>query len=176
MSRLSPPATASRRTMVAALGLALCGGWARADKPDGTGGGRGREAKGRGEPQGQPPREARPPREPTRAAPESGVAFRFTPEHRRIAGEYYVAEAGRGHCPPGLARKGKGCLPPGQARKWQRGMPLPRDLRVYEVPVELRVRLPAPPAHHRYVQIAGDILLIAIGTGIVVDALENLLR
>ncbi len=181
----------SRRTALSALALALSTGWAWAEKPDGAGGGRGKEERGRKEGPGKPDRKGpperqdrgdRPDRAPSPYARQGGQnggqggGFRFSDEDRRMAGDYYVGQARQGHCPPGLARKGKGCMPPGQARKWQRGMPLPRDLRVYEVPVELRVRLPVPPPNHRYVQVAGDILLIAIGTSIVVDALEDLLR
>ena len=33
-----------------------------------------------------------------------------------------------------------------------------------------------PPAGHKYVRVAADILLIAIGTGIVIDAVDDLLR
>jgi Ni/Co efflux regulator RcnB len=35
------------------------------------------------------------------------------------------------------------------------------------------VRLPAPPANHRYVRVAADILLIAAATGLVLWALSN---
>ncbi|WP_372887282.1 RcnB family protein [Shimia sp.] len=36
------------------------------------------------------------------------------------------------------------------------------------------MRLSAPPPDYRYVQVAGDILLIAIGTSIVIDAIEDI--
>jgi len=42
------------------------------------------------------------------------------------------------------------------------------------VPPTLIVQLGQPPARHRYVRVATDILLIAIGTGMVVDAIEDL--
>jgi Ni/Co efflux regulator RcnB len=38
------------------------------------------------------------------------------------------------------------------------------------------VRLPPPPPRHRYVRVAGDILLIAVGASIVVDAIEDIIR
>jgi len=38
------------------------------------------------------------------------------------------------------------------------------------------VQLGAPPAGHRYVRVANDILLIAIGTSMVVDAIEDLMK
>ena len=77
-------------------------------------------------------------------------------------------------CPPGLAKKNNGCLPPGQAKKWAVGKPLPRDVVLYEVPRPLAVQLGQPPAGHRYVRVASDILLIAIGSRMVVDGLANL--
>ena len=67
-------------------------------------------------------------------------------------------------------------MPPGQAKKWHRGKPLPASVVYYEVPPALVVRIGAPPAGHRYVRVAADILLIAVGTGMVVDAIQDLGR
>ena len=81
------------------------------------------------------------------------------------------------HCPPGLAKKGPGCLPPGQAKKaYSLGRPLPREVLFYELPAQVAVRLGPPPSGHRFVRVAADILLIAIGTGMVIDAIEDLGR
>ncbi len=105
-----------------------------------------------------------------------GTSFRFDVDTRRIILQYYGQQAQAGHCPPGLAKKNNGCMPPGQAKKWAMGKPLPGDLKYYDLPRDLMRRLPPPPANHRYVQIAGDILLIAIGTSIVIDAVQDILR
>lgn len=99
------------------------------------------------------------------------ITFNFGSRDADIVRDYYGS--GR-NCPPGLAKKGNGCMPPGQAKKWAKGRQLPRDVRYNDVPYDLRVRLPIPPAGHKYVQVAGDILLLAIGTNMVVDALESL--
>ncbi len=100
----------------------------------------------------------------------------FDSRQRTQVQDYYRQESRSGHCPPGLAKKNNGCMPPGQAKKWSTGRPLPRDV-VY-VPIDPRVlvRLGTPPAGHRFVQIAGDILLIAVGTSMVIDAIEDLGR
>lgn len=98
----------------------------------------------------------------------------FNDHHREVARAYYDNEFRSGHCPPGLAKKHNGCLPPGQAKKWMRGRPLPRDLIFYDVPTSVVVELGYPPAGHRYVRVAADILMIAIGTGMVVDAIEDI--
>ena len=100
----------------------------------------------------------------------------FSYDDRRVLSDYYQTEAKRGHCPPGLAKKNNGCLPPGQAKKWRRGEALASDLRYTEVPLEIRRRLSPLPPSHRYVQIAGDILIIAAATRLVVDAVEDILR
>lgn len=105
-----------------------------------------------------------------------GVSFSFSNEDRRVANEYYGRGARQGKCPPGLAKKNNGCQPPGQAKKWSKGQPLARDVVYYPIPNELRIKLPAPPPNHRYVRVARDILLIAIGTKIVIDAMEDILR
>ena len=79
-----------------------------------------------------------------------------------------------GKCPPGLAKKGNGCTPPGHAKRWHRGEHLPRDVVYYPVPASVQVRLGTPPAGHKFVRVAADILLIAVGTGMVIDAIEDL--
>jgi Ni/Co efflux regulator RcnB len=88
--------------------------------------------------------------------------------------DYYGKQFSRGRCPPGLAKKENGCMPPGQERRWQVGHPLPRDVVYYSVPQPLVVQIGRPPSGYRYVRVAGDILLMAIGTGMVVDAIQDL--
>jgi len=100
----------------------------------------------------------------------------FQQQHRDAARDYYDRPENRGFCPPGLAKKGNGCLPPGQAKKWRQGYPLPTSVVVYEVPRSVVLTLGVPPPGYRYVRVASDILLIAIGTGMVIDAIEGLVR
>jgi hypothetical protein len=107
---------------------------------------------------------------------EASVTIRFGDDDRRAVREYYGEPPAGGRCPPGLAKKNNGCLPPGQAKKWGVGRPLPPELVYHEVPRELVVRLPPLPVNQRYVRVAGDILLIAAGTGMVIDAIEDLGR
>jgi Ni/Co efflux regulator RcnB len=106
----------------------------------------------------------------------AAAATRFDDGARNSIFEYYGAQARAGKCPPGLAKKQNGCQPPGQAKKWKLGQPLPPDLRYGSLPPDLLRRLPPPPPQHRYVQIAGDVLMIAVGTSMVVDAVEDILR
>jgi len=100
----------------------------------------------------------------------------FDDHHRTVVLEYLTAQYRSGHCPPGLVKKDNGCLPPGQAKKWVLGQRLPREVIYYEVPSEVVVQLGPPPAGHRYVRVASDVLLIAIGTGMVLDAIQDLDR
>ena len=101
----------------------------------------------------------------------------FKAEHRDVARDYYVQEYRHsGHCPPGLAKKNNGCMPPGQAKKWSVGQPLPKEVVIYEVPAQLVVKIGPPPAGYKYVRVAADILLIAAGTRMVVDAISDLSR
>ena len=100
----------------------------------------------------------------------------FTDNQRIIVREYYDEQFRGGRCPPGLAKKHNGCLPPGQAKKWYVGRPIPRDVVYYEVPPTIVVRLGPPPSGQRYVRVASDILLITVGTGMVLDALQDLQR
>ena len=92
----------------------------------------------------------------------------------RVAyGEHYGGGKG---CPPGLAKKNNGCMPPGQAKKYHVGQPLPSTVVYYPVPGPVLVTLPPPPIGHKYVRVAADILLIAVGTSMVVDAITDLSR
>lgn len=104
------------------------------------------------------------------------VGVYFGDTQRRAVHDYYAPQLQAGKCPPGLAKKNNGCLPPGQAKKWVVGQRLPAGVVTYPVPLDLRRRLGTPPAGHEFVRVAGDILLIAVGTSMVVDAIEDLTR
>lgn len=113
-------------------------------------------------------------REPAR--PASTIERQFVDQHRVVIRNYYAGEFNSGRCPPGLAKKRNGCMPPGQAKKWQIGRPLPREVIFHDLPRSVLVEFGPPPAGHRFVRVAADILLIAIGTGMVIDAIEDLGR
>jgi len=135
----------------------LAAGPVLAEKPPWAGGGKGEKQK---------PQAARERHEGKRY---------FTEQQRAYINDYYAKQYGRkGHCPPGLAKKQNGCMPPGQAKKWRIGQPLPRDVVFYNLPPNILGQLGPPPSRHRFVRVAQDILLIATGTGMVVDAIDNL--
>jgi hypothetical protein len=143
-------------SLIAILSLGVAGA-VLADPPGGKGRGHGRGGGG------------------VEAEPVAAVTIQFGDDHRRAVNEYYGSYSGRS-CPPGLAKKNNGCMPPGQAKKWAMNRPLPPDVIYYEVPRDLVVRLPPIPINQRYVRVAGDILLIAAGTGMVMGAIEDLGR
>lgn len=89
---------------------------------------------------------------------------------------YYSERYRSGYCPPGLAKKRNGCMPPGLAKQWRIGYRLPRNVVYYDAPGDIVVRFGMPPEGYRYVRVAADILLIAVGTGMVIDAIEDLNR
>ena len=105
-----------------------------------------------------------------------GKPKHFDDDKRSYVRSYYEEEFRGGNCPPGLAKKHNGCMPPGQAKKWRVGRPLPQDVVIYDVPPALVVRIGAPPPGYRYVRVASDILLIAVGTKVVADAIVDLGR
>lgn len=104
------------------------------------------------------------------------ISISIGDQDRMILRDYYGGMAARGHCPPGLAKKHNGCMPPGQAKKWALGRPLPRDVIFYDLPHDLSIRLSVPPQGYRYVRVAADVLMIAVGTGMVVAAVEDLMN
>ena len=101
----------------------------------------------------------------------------FSDSQRDSARLYFVNEHGRGNCPPGLAKKQNGCLPPGQAKKrYAVGHPLPQTIVVERVPSELAVRIGPAPAGYQYGILDGDLVKLAVGTRLVVDAIAGLIR
>jgi hypothetical protein len=105
------------------------------------------------------------------------AAVRFATAQREAAQAYFVEKHGRGGCPPGLAKKGNGCLPPGQAKKrYSVGQVLAKGVVGEPLPAELSIRIGAPPSGYKYVMIDGDLVKLAVGTMLVVDAIEGLVR
>lgn len=108
---------------------------------------------------------------------DSQVRVVFGASDREAARAYFSQKYGRGNCPPGLAKKNNGCLPPGQAKKRYRiGERLSRDVVYVEAPAELVVKLQPVSSGHRYVIVDGDLVKLAIGTLLVVDAIEGLIN
>ena len=153
------------RVVIFAAAAAMAIGPAFAEKPEWAGSGKG---KGKGKDRAQ------------KGGGDGGryerVERHFGDSHRTYVHEHYAQEFRGGRCPPGLAKKRNGCMPPGQAKKWKMGQPLPRDVVFYDLPPELVVRIGVPPAGYRFVRVASDILMIAVGTGMVVDAIQDLGR
>lgn len=150
--RIAPAAL----TLAIALGLGAAP--ALAEKPDWAGEGKG-QGKGHG-----------------KGASKQGGMKHFDDDRRAHVRSYYEEEFRGGRCPPGLAKKHNGCMPPGQAKKWRMGQPLPAGVVVYDVPPELVVRIGVPPSGYKYVRVASDILMIAVGSKIVADAITDLGR
>jgi Ni/Co efflux regulator RcnB len=103
-----------------------------------------------------------------------GGGYRISSSDRDVIRRYYGDQFRAGNCPPGLAKKNNGCLPPGQAKKWGIGQRLPRDLVYYDLPRDLYSRLRPPGDGYKYIRTGADILLIAVGTMMVIDAIEDL--
>jgi hypothetical protein len=125
-------------------------------------------------PEGEHPGKGKAPHHAQRTDIQIGAYF--GDRQRSAVSDYYGQQRAAGRCPPGLAKKNNGCMPPGQAKKWQKGRPLASSTVWYPVPRELVAVMGVPPPGYRYVRVVNDILLIAIGTRMVVDAIEDLMR
>ena len=167
MNRITLKSNCALALVVAGL---LASGQVIADKPSWAGGGKGEksEQKGKSAHSKGGQRDV--------GGPAVKMHEHFGDRHRTAVNDYYSDEFRRGKCPPGLAKKHNGCMPPGQAKKWTVGRPLPREVIYYDVPPALVAQFGQPPAGHRYVRVLNDILLIALGKGTVVDAIQNLGR
>jgi len=101
------------------------------------------------------------------------IALNFSSADRPQPG-YLVLAAGKGKGNVlGTGPGSKGVfVPPGQAKKWARGEYLPKSVAWTTVPAVLLAKLkPAPPGH-QYVVVNGQVLLIALATGLILDALD----
>ena len=122
---------------------------------------------------GQPPKG----KPDSSSAHDSHVTVTFSGGQRDAVQGYYTEQRGKGNCPPGLAKKGNGCQPPGQAKKrYTVGHALPAGVVVQVIPAELSRRLGPPPAGYIYAAVDGDLLKLAVGTMIVVDAIDALMH
>jgi Ni/Co efflux regulator RcnB len=153
------PTNITRAATIALLALGVAAMPAHAEKPEWAGKGKG-HGKGVSESKGK-----------------SRQAGHFRGEQQAAVRDYYAAEFRNGRCPPGLAKKQNGCMPPGQAGKhWKVGEPLPGYADRHAVPPQLIAKIGPPPAGYEYVRVASDILMIAVGTRMVVDAINDLGR
>ena len=113
----------------------------------------------------------------TGKSPDTHVTVVFNDTQRGAAHNYFVNTYGRGNCPPGLAKKDNGCLPPGQAKKrYAVGQPLPRGIVVADLPADLSRRIGVAPSGYRYGLLDGDLVKLAVGTMLVVDAIDGFVR
>jgi Ni/Co efflux regulator RcnB len=156
------------RLVIIAVAI-LTAGPAIADKPSWTGGGK-QEKHKQNEPKGKSYNESH----HDRGQANFSSDRYFIDRHRTAIHDYYFNEYQAGRCPPGLAKKHNGCMPPGQAKKWAIGRPLPRDVVFYDLPSGINIG--PPPPGYRFVRVASDILMISIGTGMVMDAINDLGR
>jgi hypothetical protein len=94
---------------------------------------------------------------------------------RESVRSYFAEKHGRGKCPPGLAKKNNGCLPPGQAKKrYVVGRALPREVVLHPLPPDLVIRIGPAPNGYQYGIVDGDLVKLAVGTLLVVDAIDGL--
>jgi len=104
----------------------------------------------------------------------SDIGVKFGLHQREAVREYYVERHGKGHCPPGLAKKENGCLPPGQAKKrYAVGRPLDPGIVIAPVPQNLAIRIGPPPKGYVYGMVDGDLVKLAVDTLLVVDAVNS---
>lgn len=99
--------------------------------------------------------------------PPHGQAWRPGPGHRPGYGYGY------GYPPPGHYVRPPGYRP----YRWSHGHRLPRGYYAPVYYVDYRpYRLAPPPYGHRWVRVDGDVLLVALATGLIVDVAYGLFR
>lgn len=154
----------------AAAALSTTSTWA--EKPEWAG----KSGGGKPEKRKEVVQQSRPKTTAPQVSVQISIGSYFVDSQRAVVRDYYQPGIQSGSCPPGLAKKNNGCMPPGLAKKWRVGRPLPADVTYYSIPNSVSIQLGVPPSGHKFVRVAADILLIAVGTGMVVDAIEDLGR
>lgn len=101
------------------------------------------------------------------------VVPRFEDQHRSIIRNYYYNEYRSGYCPPGLILRHGVCAPSRRNHAWVVGQPLPRNVVYYELAPQVISQIGYPPQGYRYVRVGPDILMMAIGTSMIVDAIND---
>ncbi len=104
--------------------------------------------------------------------PEPGKFF--DPALRKSIQDYFTANRGNGPCPAGLVLKNARCESSQAQRSWKIGQALPASLSTRPLPARLLEALGPTPQGHSYVQVDGDILLLAEDGKTVVDAVLDL--
>ena len=157
-----------RRLTISAIGVVLTLSMAAATFADNDKGKDKSKGKGKGHDKGAPAAEVEHGRD---------VVLVFNDRDRDEVRRYWVDSYGRGNCPPGLAKKHNGCLPPGQAKKrYVVGQRLPATVVIQPLPPVLVTRLGPAPRGYEYAVVDGDVVKLAVGTRLVVDAISALLN
>lgn len=95
----------------------------------------------------------------------------ITPRHRQAVQAYLARHHGAGKpCLPGLVKRSGACRPETQSAEWKIGVALPGTAATRSLPPGLLAALPKPPPGNHYVLLAGNILLVASVSRLVVDA------
>jgi hypothetical protein len=160
-----------RRLTISVIGMALTVSMAAATFADND------KAKGKSKGKGHDKDKDAPAAEVEHGHGDRDVVLVFNDRDRDEVRRYWVDSYGRGKCPPGLAKKHNGCLPPGQAKKrYVVGQRLPTTVVIQPLPPVLVTRLGPAPHGYEYAVVDGDVLKLAIGTRLVVDAITALLN
>lgn len=107
---------------------------------------------------------------------QDSVAQRvFSALERQLILDYYARAAaggtGRGH-----GRGRGGGLPPGIQRRLERGGTLPPGIARQVLPPDLSRQLPFLPSGYARQIVGNDVLLVAIGTGLILDIIRGAIR
>ena len=98
----------------------------------------------------------------------------YEESQRQAISEFFTRNRGAGICPPGLVLINERCDSAVSDRGWKYGEALAGDVVLKDLATALLDKLGPVPAGHRFIQVAGDILLINIESRQVVDAVLNL--
>jgi len=104
------------------------------------------------------------------------VSTCFTDPQRLVIRNYYSQQYKKAVVQPAWPKRTTVACSRVRPKKWTLGKPLPSDVAYHPVPCTVAVQLGTPPAGHKYVHVASDVWLIAIGTSMIVDAVQDLGR
>lgn len=102
----------------------------------------------------------------------------FTDQQEQVAKRAFQQHFAKAKtCPKDMQREGKGkpCRALVKGSYWVVGQPVQKAVETFELPDDVKAKLPPAPKGYEYVRAGEDILLISSGMRLVVDMIQNAL-
>ena len=98
----------------------------------------------------------------------------FNDQHKNAAKRSFAQHFAKSKtCPKDMEREGKTCRALVKGHYWAVGQTLQKAVETFELPDEVKAKLPPAPDGYEYVRAGEDILLVSKGLHLVVDVMQD---